>query len=1085
MSKNDSIRIGQADLAMLRRYVDDQLEPQDEAELLARLEQSPELRDALERTADLDWWQSVRGDFRAGELDASGSSRTEPGQEVLQRLAPSEDPSMLGRIGHYEVQGIVGQGSTGVVLKAMDPRLNRTVAIKVLAPTVTTSGAARRRFEREARAVAAVAHDHVVPIYSVDEHDGLPFIVMQYVSGASLRVRLHRDGPLSTREAARVGLQIARALGAAHAQGIVHRDVKPANVLVEGTVDRVMVTDFGLASVADEASVTHSGTIHGTPQYMSPEQARGESVDARTDLFSLGSLLYEACTGRAPFSAQTVIGVIHRVNETEPTPIREVNTEIDEWLEAFIAKLMSKDLATRFQTADEVSDLLAGELAFLQNPTGTERPTRLWWDRPAISETRPWPLVTLGIVGFAIGIGGGLAWLAQGQPGGQASEQPANEPTGQFASSGDGATASSDGVLRKSFPMESGGLLTVDVAWGAITVLAADVEEVTLEVSGVEVDGDGPDAVLLEQAGVQLEVSDEGVVLTGPARNGEMTGRGYTVTVPADTDLNVVSGSGDVIVGSIQGDVRVETLGGGIALGHVAGDVNARSHMGDITMLSGCDGNGNLVAILGSVAMAGITGDAFAITSGGDVWLGESPGSIGAQTSGGSVYIDGVLGSLRTHATGGDVVMWVPQEPLDDVRVNAADGSVVIVVADDVDTRIEASGDLRSSMFFVMNDIVDDEGASWATSTLNEGGRVLRGSASSGQIYVDTIEKDGSMTFAEALESVGWQGVLPFAYSGRYESKNGGPSGSGQSLGGSGSGQGQFGRSGLGQSGFGQSGFGQSGLGQSGVANSVSGQGRANGEAQAGTLSSARPGRLTTVRLDDPDAVMDGYTIYLPQSHGPRDEPYPIIVYLQGAFGVGDRIEAVNEWGLARLLRDETSLDSRRNRLLLDEFIVVNPHIRSGQYGDYPSVVREILDEVIETHNADPTRIYVTGLSRGGHGSWALAEALPSTFAAIAPIGGSSEMVEDWSSLSGTSVWISHNAGDSRVSFNNAQRAMNQIEGRFGVQFRRFDRLVVEGTDYLDHDFILTSARTRSHDAWTEVYSNAEFYEWLLRQRRD
>ncbi|MEL6714830.1 MAG: serine/threonine-protein kinase, partial [Planctomycetota bacterium] len=189
---------------------------------------------------------------------------------------------------------------------------------------------------------------------------------------------MKRTGPLGTEAAARVGLQVARALAAAHAQGVVHRDVKPANVLLEGTVERAFVTDFGLASVADEAAITLSGMISGTPHYMSPEQARGEVVDARSDLFSLGSLLYAACAGEPPFQAENVYGVLRRVTETEPLPLAETDARVEPWMAALVDRLLEKDPADRFQTAAEVADVLAEELAFAQNPLGVAPPTRDW-----------------------------------------------------------------------------------------------------------------------------------------------------------------------------------------------------------------------------------------------------------------------------------------------------------------------------------------------------------------------------------------------------------------------------------------------------------------------------------------------------------------------------------------------------------------------------------------------------------------------------------------------------------------------------------------------------------------------------------
>ena len=200
-------------------------------------------------------------------------------------------------MGPYEILEVLGRGGMGVVLKARDPALDRTVAIKVLTPALRTARNARRRFAREARAVAAVGHEHIVAIYAVDEFRGLPYLVMQYVPGRSLQERLDASGPLEVREILRIGTQAARALAAAHAQGVVHRDIKPANILLENCIERVKLTDFGLARAIDDASLTQSGVIAGTPQYMAPEQARGEPVDARADLFALGAALYAMAAG--------------------------------------------------------------------------------------------------------------------------------------------------------------------------------------------------------------------------------------------------------------------------------------------------------------------------------------------------------------------------------------------------------------------------------------------------------------------------------------------------------------------------------------------------------------------------------------------------------------------------------------------------------------------------------------------------------------------------------------------------------------------------------------------------------------------
>ncbi len=284
----------------------------------------------------------------------------------LDFLAPSQRPDALGRLGHYEMLEVVGRGGMGIVLRAFDEKLQRVVAIKVLAPALAASGPARERFVREARATAAVYHDNVIAIHAVEDSGAEPYLVMPFIDGPTLQEKIDREGSLPLKETLRIGLQIAAGLAAAHAQGLVHRDVKPANILLENGVERVKITDFGLAQTVDDASPSRSGLIAGTPAYMSPEQAGGRAVDHRSDLFSLGSVLYTVCTGHAPFRAATTKAVLKEVCETTPRPVRAVNPEIPDWLEAITQRLHVKDPAGRFQTAGEVADLLGRHLAEIQ-----------------------------------------------------------------------------------------------------------------------------------------------------------------------------------------------------------------------------------------------------------------------------------------------------------------------------------------------------------------------------------------------------------------------------------------------------------------------------------------------------------------------------------------------------------------------------------------------------------------------------------------------------------------------------------------------------------------------------------------------
>ena len=288
-------------------------------------------------------------------------------RRVLDLLTPSEDPQMMGRLGRYEIVGAIGFGGMAVVLKGFETELNRFVAIKVLAPHLASSRSARERFSREARAAASVLHPNVIAIHSVSEFNGLPYLVMPYIAGGSLQDRIDREGALDTESTVRIGMQIASGLVAAHKQGLVHRDIKPANILLEPGLERIVITDFGLARAADDASITQTGILAGTPHYMSPEQARGDRVDHRSDLFSLGSLLFTLSAGRVPFQAETNYGVLRQITDRPAPTLRERQPHQPAWLDTLVSRLHQSEPEQRYQSAEVVSELLSECLASLQD----------------------------------------------------------------------------------------------------------------------------------------------------------------------------------------------------------------------------------------------------------------------------------------------------------------------------------------------------------------------------------------------------------------------------------------------------------------------------------------------------------------------------------------------------------------------------------------------------------------------------------------------------------------------------------------------------------------------------------------------
>jgi WD40 repeat protein len=279
----------------------------------------------------------------------------------LSFLRPSPVPGRIGRLGDFEVIRAIGKGGMGLVLHAFDPHLQRDVAIKVLDPHLASNATARQRFCREARSAAAVTHDNLVTIYQVDEDpkSNLPYLVMQLVQGESLDKRLARVGQLSVGDAVRIGVQAAAGLAAAHGRGLIHRDIKPGNILLEQEGEKALLTDFGLARAHEDLKLTKTGMVAGTPLYMAPEQANGLDADHRADLFSLGSVLYEALAGKPAFDAKTPLAVLRRIADDKHVPLRQVNPEVPDWLDEIVEGLLRKDPRLRIGSARDLAEMLA------------------------------------------------------------------------------------------------------------------------------------------------------------------------------------------------------------------------------------------------------------------------------------------------------------------------------------------------------------------------------------------------------------------------------------------------------------------------------------------------------------------------------------------------------------------------------------------------------------------------------------------------------------------------------------------------------------------------------------------------------
>lgn len=310
--------------------------------------------------------EDLRSAFVRGEASTDQGGETVPGRDDSRAVAAVQAflqspgrPGSLGRLGHYEILEIAGRGTFGTVFQAFDDLLERVVALKVLTPDLATTAEARQRFLREARAAAAIRHENVVQIHSVHE-EPLPYLVMEFIPGMTVQQRLDKSGPFCAAEVVRMGRQMAAGLAAAHARGLIHRDIKPGNILLDpGEEERVKITDFGLARPVNDTSASQSGMIAGTPLYMSPEQINGQELDPRSDLFSLGTVLYAMLCGRSPFRGTNTLAVIKSVSEDLPRPIDEIVPDVPPELSAIVCRLHAKLPEDRFQSAREVAEALA------------------------------------------------------------------------------------------------------------------------------------------------------------------------------------------------------------------------------------------------------------------------------------------------------------------------------------------------------------------------------------------------------------------------------------------------------------------------------------------------------------------------------------------------------------------------------------------------------------------------------------------------------------------------------------------------------------------------------------------------------
>jgi hypothetical protein len=354
-------------------------------------------------------------------LPAAAGLPVDSTQEVYDFLLPPEGPGELGRLGPYRVLKVLGVGGMGVVFEAEDLWLRRLVALKVMRSAMLLSGSARRRFLREAQASAGIESEHIVTILQVGEDRGVPYLAMQLLQGQTLEERLKCEAKLPLADVLHIVREIAAGLAAAHERGLIHRDIKPANIWLEtipaaaaatGPRYRVKILDFGLArAFGPDAHLTQSGIIVGTPAYMAPEQAQGGTIDPRTDLFSLGCVLYRLCTGRVPFQGANTLATLRALELEQPKPPHLLNPAVPLALSSLIMKLLAKRRHDRFASAQALMEALE---AMPKEPARFARPMRFLGGRVVLAATVA--LCTVGIVVYLFGPAALRRILHQGSP---------------------------------------------------------------------------------------------------------------------------------------------------------------------------------------------------------------------------------------------------------------------------------------------------------------------------------------------------------------------------------------------------------------------------------------------------------------------------------------------------------------------------------------------------------------------------------------------------------------------------------------------------------------------------------------------
>lgn len=661
----------------------------------------------------------------------------------------------------YNMVSELGRGGMAVVYKARQPRLDRYVAIKLLLPRGPEDPTLIQRFNQEARLIAGLRHPNIVAVHDFGEVGGVAYLVMEYVEGETLVESLGEA--MEPRRALRIAAEVARALHHAHGQGIVHRDVKPSNILL-AREDWALLSDFGIAkALQNPMQLTQTGTTIGTPEYMSPEQCRGAEVDARSDIYSLGVVLYEMLTGRPPFTADTPLSVmLMHVNEPLPPP-REVNAEVPEALETICLRALAKDPGGRFAAAGEFADALEQALPSIPAPTVTapapvrapatppeppapapapeEAPPR----RPAIP--RPLLIAAAALLILAV-VGLPLLLLAR------RGEQGAAPPEGP---AGPSETVKQD--------LESGGnpLVVLTAAFGDIDVAGADITWVEVEAEKFAATEDA-----LKQ--VQVSLTREGdTVNVGQSGPGRVVFTKLTVPLRARVKLETTSGgsvsiegvqggaevasqAGDITLVDVNGPLRLVSSAGAIDASGVDGSVSADSKQGDVAVSGKVSGPSSFTAGSGSIDVEGIDGTVTANSAQGDISLsGRLTGSNVVEAGAGSIDVERVEGTITAGSDEGDITISGLRGQGDlkaggSITVTGVDGTITAKSRGD----LAVSGTIRGSNSFTTGGgSINVEGMNGSVIATSSQGNIRVG----GRLTGENVVKTGGGSIEVAIPS--------------------------------------------------------------------------------------------------------------------------------------------------------------------------------------------------------------------------------------------------------------------------------------------------------------------------------------------